>query len=186
MEHIKSQNEGLYTPEEKHETSDVNVKLIATFGVFLIVLAGVIHVGLFGFYKFLDSRYEGQQTPSNPMIQVVGSAPGVGQPENPAKETAETAQQAARRLVATFPEPRLQPDEYRDYVVFRKKMDEQLNSYSWTDKNAGKVRIPVSRAIELVAERGLPAVAPAPPNQPATGGSVERAAPSAKATEQKR
>ena len=169
MEHIKSQNEGLYTPEEGHEASDVNVRLILAFGVFLIVLAAVIHIGLYIFYRGLDRWYESRQAPSNPMIQVAGSAPGVGQPENPATES-ETGPQATRRLVATFPEPRLQPDEYRDYAVFRKRVDEQLNSYSWIDKNAGSVRIPVSRAMDLIAERGLPAAKGAPsPTAPATG-----------------
>jgi hypothetical protein len=59
--------------------------------------------------------------------------------------------------VATFPEPRLQPDEYRDYEVYKRRVDEQLNAYSWINKNDGSVRIPISRAMELIAERGLPA-----------------------------
>ena len=37
-----------------------------------------------------------------------------------------------------------------------------LEHYSWIDKNAGTVRIPVSRAIELLAEKGLPHRAAAP------------------------
>jgi hypothetical protein len=31
-----------------------------------------------------------------------------------------------------------------------------LHSYEWIDKNAGSVRIPIERAIDLLAERGLP------------------------------
>jgi hypothetical protein len=31
-----------------------------------------------------------------------------------------------------------------------------LNSYGWVDKEAGVVRIPIERAIELTLERGLP------------------------------
>jgi hypothetical protein len=31
-----------------------------------------------------------------------------------------------------------------------------LNSYSWVVPNAGVVRIPIDRAIELVVQRGLP------------------------------
>jgi hypothetical protein len=160
MEHIKSQNEGLFTTEERHEGSDVNVKLIGAFGVFLIVLAIVVHVVLAGFYKFLDYHYESNQAPDNPMTQVAGSAPGVGQPKNPVNEQSETGEQATRRLVATFPEPRLQPDEYRDYEIYRKKMQEQTTGYSWISQQSGSVRIPIARAMEIVAERGLPAVAP--------------------------
>lgn len=181
MEHIKSQNEGLYTPEEAHEASDVNVRLILAFGVFLIVLAAVIHVVLYGFYKGLDKYYESRQSPSNPMVQA--ASPAAGQPENPATEkSAETAEQATRRLVATFPEPRLQPDEYRDYEVYRKKVAEQVTSYSWVDKNAGSVKIPIDRAIEVLAERGLP-VAAGPAASPA---SPSPANPKAKSAERSR
>ena len=35
-----------------------------------------------------------------------------------------------------------------------------LNNYSWVDQAQGKVRIPIERAMELIAQRGLP-VAPA-------------------------
>jgi DNA-binding GntR family transcriptional regulator len=31
-----------------------------------------------------------------------------------------------------------------------------LHSYGWVDRDAGIVRIPIERAIEILAERGLP------------------------------
>jgi hypothetical protein len=31
-----------------------------------------------------------------------------------------------------------------------------LNSYGWVDEEAGVVRIPIDRAMELTLERGLP------------------------------
>ncbi len=40
------------------------------------------------------------------------------------------------------------------------KEDLLLENYSWVDESKGVVRIPIERAMELVAERGLP-VAPA-------------------------
>lgn len=45
-----------------------------------------------------------------------------------------------------------------------------LDTYAWIDRNQGIVRIPVAVAMDLVAERGLPAQ-PAPP-QPSAGISV--------------
>jgi hypothetical protein len=54
------------------------------------------------------------------------------------------------------PAPRLQPDPVKDMNALRAFEDAQLNSYAWIDKPAGKVRIPIDRAIDLVAERGLP------------------------------
>src|SRR5262249_41523945 len=61
------------------------------------------------------------------------------------------------------PEPRLQPEppEWRtpreDLRDFRRQEDETLNTYGWADKNAGAVRIPISEAMKLTVQRGLPA-----------------------------
>jgi hypothetical protein len=169
MEHIKSQNEGMYTPEEIHEETDINVRAIVSFGVFLLILAAVIHVGLWFFYQALNHRYEKENAANtNPMLEQTIAQQGTSAtraPDLPAAVTAESTQEATKRLVATFPEPRLQPDEYRDYEVYKRRVDEQLNAYSWINKNDGSVRIPISRAMELIAERGLPAAglsSPAP------------------------
>ena len=40
-------------------------------------------------------------------------------------------------------------------VEFRVKEDQQLHSYSWVDKNAGTVRIPIDDAMRLMLERGI-------------------------------
>ena len=45
---------------------------------------------------------------------------------------------------------------YREMTV----EDLLLENYSWADRSQGKVRIPIDRAIQLLAQRGLP-VAPA-------------------------
>ena len=36
---------------------------------------------------------------------------------------------------------------------------ERLNSYAWIDRETGTVRIPIERAMDLVAERGVNGVA---------------------------
>ena len=41
--------------------------------------------------------------------------------------------------------------------------DQILNSYGWVDRSKGIVRIPIDRAIDLLAKRGLPARPQAPP-----------------------
>jgi hypothetical protein len=62
------------------------------------------------------------------------------------------------------PEPRLQVRPVEDLNQVRQGQEDLLNSYGWVDRANGKVRIPIDRAMELVAERGLPARqnAPAP------------------------
>ena len=54
------------------------------------------------------------------------------------------------------PEPRLQVTPGQDLVGVRAIEDRKLEGYEWIDRDAGIVAIPVERAIDLVAERGLP------------------------------
>lgn len=53
--------------------------------------------------------------------------------------------------------PHLQLDPTADLKSFREHEDAELNTYGWIDRTAGVVRIPVDRAMELIAQRGLPA-----------------------------
>ena len=54
------------------------------------------------------------------------------------------------------PEPRLQAAPVKDLATFRAEEDAVLNSYGVIDQANGIVRIPVERALELVAKEGLP------------------------------
>lgn len=54
------------------------------------------------------------------------------------------------------PEPRLQTHPLKDLADLRAAEKDVLESYGWVDRGAGVVRIPVQRALELTAERGLP------------------------------
>ena len=51
---------------------------------------------------------------------------------------------------------RLQVNEPQDLKTYRAKEAKANNTYSWEDKTVKVVRIPVSRAMEIVAEKGLP------------------------------
>lgn len=55
------------------------------------------------------------------------------------------------------PEPRLQATPVEDYRNLRATEDQLLKSYGWIDPDKGIVRIPVDRALEIVAQKGLPA-----------------------------
>jgi hypothetical protein len=58
--------------------------------------------------------------------------------------------------VARPPEPRLQMNPVADFREIREGEERVLNSYGWVDKDAGVARIPIDRAIELLAEQKLP------------------------------
>jgi hypothetical protein len=55
------------------------------------------------------------------------------------------------------PEPRLQTNPRQDLADLRVREDEALAGYSWVDRNAGIVRIPIDEAIKKTLARGLPA-----------------------------
>lgn len=55
------------------------------------------------------------------------------------------------------PEPRLEPMPFDALRRLRAREEEILDSYGWVDRKEGIVRIPIERAIQLTAERGLPA-----------------------------
>ena len=75
-----------------------------------------------------------------------------------------------RRISATLPhvavpddarpdpprEPRLQTDEAADLAALRAREQTTLANYGWIDEKGGIARIPIARAMELVAQRGLP------------------------------
>ena len=55
------------------------------------------------------------------------------------------------------PTPRLQVSSGQDLKELRAKEAAPLQGYHWVNKDLGVVGIPVERAIELLAQRGLPA-----------------------------
>ena len=55
------------------------------------------------------------------------------------------------------PAPRLQVAPKTELDELRSIEDASLNSYGWVDREGGVVRIPIDRAMELLADSGLPA-----------------------------
>jgi hypothetical protein len=49
------------------------------------------------------------------------------------------------------PTPRLQEKPRRDLTTLRARDQALLESYGWVDRGAGRVRVPVARAMELLA-----------------------------------
>jgi hypothetical protein len=115
----------------QHEESDVNILAIFGFGAGLIAVAIVVHVAILLFFNVLESRARQQSASVYPL--------------------------AAGQENRLPPEPRLQTDPREDLSELRAREDAILRSYGWVDRNAGVVRIPIDRAMELTLQRGLPA-----------------------------
>jgi hypothetical protein len=80
------------------------------------------------------------------------------------------------------PPPTIQAQPVRDLDVFRQQEVGKLDSYGPADRAKGTVHIPIGRAIDIMAQHGLPARPQAPkaaaPYDPAeTGGTPRATAP---------
>jgi len=64
-----------------------------------------------------------------------------------------------RLFMSERPKPiqeRAETNIYEQLRDLRRTEDAALSSYGWVDRQTGVVRIPIDRAIDLVAEKGIP------------------------------
>lgn len=59
-------------------------------------------------------------------------------------------------LPAPPPTPRNIEHPFRNLREFRAREDSVLNSYRWVDRSQGMVSIPIARAMQILAQRGIP------------------------------
>jgi hypothetical protein len=60
--------------------------------------------------------------------------------------------------LARFPKPNLQvDDDHAQMTASLARQNYELKSYGWVDRTNAIVRIPIDRAMDLLARRGLPA-----------------------------
>ena len=63
----------------------------------------------------------------------------------------------------TFPEPGLQASPEAELADLEQRQEERLATYTWIDRGAGIVQIPIERAMALIVARGEAAWAPIEP-----------------------
>lgn len=133
------------TPTRRaHEQRDVHARRLAWFG---LGLAGLLAGSLLLVGWLLDAL---DVTPEG---QGLRTAPVAEAPPRP-------------------PAPRLQAAPAQDMRDMRQAENAHLQSYGWVDRTAGIARIPIDRALELVAEQGLPTW-PDEPRPPASAPTPE-------------
>jgi hypothetical protein len=116
-----------------HEESDVNVRAIFGFGLGLLVVGGVVHLLVALLFGYY-TRQAAQEPRAFPMAAEQQQLP---------------------------PEPRLQINPRQDMRELRAREDAVLSGYAWVDKGAGIARIPITEAMRLTVQQGLPAREPA-------------------------
>lgn len=142
-----------------YETTDVRASGIVVFLVAMTLFASVTAVMAYGVGKVLDARMAKEDGPNSKWTKAVDIRELGNMPNSP------ELQNKVAALMQQFPTPRLQTDDgNQDVTDLHTREDLLLNNYSWVNPSQGasqgKVRIPIERAMELIARRGLP-VAPA-------------------------
>jgi hypothetical protein len=118
-----------------HETQDASIRAIVITGAFLALGAALVCLLVYGIFKYLADQ------------------PVTTAPHNPLAET--DRQQFP-------PEPRIEEHPAIEMNELHSQEDRILDTYGWTDKKEGVVRIPIHRAMELELQRGFPVRKEAP------------------------
>ena len=140
-----------------YEQSDVKVTGIVVFLTSLMIFVAVCGVVTWGLGKLINAHLNKEDGPNTKWtsgtdaeIRKLGNLPANPELQNKIAE-----------MTKTFPTPRVQTDDgNQDVADLHAREDLLLDNYTWIDRSKGTVRIPIERAMEIVAQKGLP-VAPA-------------------------
>jgi hypothetical protein len=108
-----------------HQTSDINVRVVTWAAIGLMISVIAVCVTVGGLFSLFKRQYRSVSAPSG--ITTPGRLP---------------------------PAPRLQTNPTADLQHLLEAENAKLNSYGWIDKSAEVIRIPIDRAMDLLAQRG--------------------------------
>ena len=141
------------------ETTDVNVSGVIVFLASLAAFVGVFFIFCFGMGKVINTRLQRNDGPPNRWNQ--SDVHPAGSKRRDLTSNSDMEQEQLNQMVKSFPTPRLQTDDGNlDIAQMHVREDLLLDHYSWVDRQGGKVRIPINRAMELIAQHGLPVAPP--------------------------
>lgn len=139
-----------------YERSDIRVTGIVVFLTALAIFVAVTGVLCYGIGKVINAEMNKEDGPDNHWTKTVNVRQLGNMPNNP------EIQNKMAALVQQFPTPRLQEDDgLQDVANLHAREELLLDHYTRIDGQPGKVRIPIERAMELIAQRGLPVAPPA-------------------------
>jgi hypothetical protein len=116
-------------PDVLFEPSDIDVRRILLMGFSIVATVAIVVSLLYFYFDFLMNRRATLSSPPLPMNLHGDVLP---------------------------PQPRIQASPSQDLRDFRVYEDAVLEKYGWIDKSKGRVAIPIDRAMELLAQRGIP------------------------------
>jgi hypothetical protein len=127
-----------------YERRDIRIANVIYFLLGLIVCGIIIHFVVTGLFRYLEHRSEAEQTPMSPLVT------------NAPVDTRHLPVDYRDYLKQNFPSPQLEVDERTQLDSIRLHEEQVLSTYDYIDQKAGTVRIPIERAMDLIAQRGLP------------------------------
>jgi hypothetical protein len=139
-------NHGHQETEFEHE--DLGSRGVFVFMIGLAVSIVIIYFIIVGMYRFLDNYERSQMATASPLVTTKGAMSRVVTQEDMDKTFKDNGA------------PMLETNERGQLHDFLMDQESQLNSYGWVDEKAGVAHIPIERAMELLAQRGVPVYQP--------------------------
>jgi hypothetical protein len=126
--------------DDEYEHRDMGPGVLVGFMITLVVMVVVANIVVKVAFKLMDHYEMTHQKEGSPLVP-----PATG-------DMHEVDADAAKH----FPTPSLETDEDTEIYGFMLKQEQTLSTYGWVDQGAGTVHIPIDRAMDLIAQRGLP------------------------------
>ena len=138
-----------------YEASDVRISGIVVFLASMAVFVVVTAVLCYGVGAMINAHMNKEDGPTNKWSKTENIRELGNMPSAPAM------QDKVADLMQSFPAPRLLTDDGHASVAdLHARENLLLNHYTWIDQSKGTVRIPIDRAMELIAQQGLPVAPP--------------------------
>jgi hypothetical protein len=148
-------NDPLRNPQVDYDRSDLSPSGILYFLIGLLIVGVFIELVVWGMFRFMaHSEVLFAQGHQNPMA---------AQQQTPTQNPASVLQNTPGLNLSLFPQPRLQANDEGEMSTYLTSEQELLNPKQPFTDPSGAVHIPVSLAMRLIAERGLPVRPKAPP-----------------------
>jgi hypothetical protein len=131
-----------------YERRDIGIAGVLYFIAGLIVAGLLVHFIVTGMFGYLNRRSEATQPPISPLVK--------NAPADTRRIPPQYGNNHEKYLKESFPAPQLETDERTELNDIRLREENTLSTYGWVDQKAGTVHIPIDRAIDILAQRGLP------------------------------
>lgn len=132
------------------ERRDIGIGGVLYFLLGLAIFGLITHFLMTGLFAYLQKRTDAEQAPVSPLAT---NAPADTR-HLPSSYTGGDGY--VKYLNSNFPAPQLEVDERNQLDKIRLNEEQTLSTYGYIDQKAGTVRIPIERAMDLIAQRGLP------------------------------